>query len=160
MVSILPNSEDKFYLQLLLEHRACTLSFDNLRTVDGIWHEGNKHACIALNLCDDDSKWINCLNKAMEFFHPKSIRNLFYNITLNCQPTDPSAIYYKFRDEMSADILQKRFSLLNLPTEDICEVLYIDLLFVLDNYLGDYGKSNADLKLGMLREYIVTCEHC
>ena len=74
MVSIHPNSGDLFYLRLLLKYRPGAVSFENLRMIDGTLHADNKSACIALELCDDDSQWINCLNEAVAISHPKTIR--------------------------------------------------------------------------------------
>ena len=73
MVSIHPNGGDLFYLHLLLKYRPGAVSFEDVRTIDGFLHEDNKSVYIALELCDDDSQWINCLNEVVANSHPKTI---------------------------------------------------------------------------------------
>ena len=50
MVSIHPTSGDIFYERMLLKNRAGALSFEDLRTVNGVQHSTNKEACVALGL--------------------------------------------------------------------------------------------------------------
>ena len=77
MVTIHPTAGDLFYLQLLLKNRTGTISFDKLKTVEGIDHEDFKSACICLGLCEDDSQWIDCLNEAKEIVLARTVRKLF-----------------------------------------------------------------------------------
>ena len=70
MVSIHPTSGDIFYLRLLLKNRAGATSFDDLRTVEGFFHDNFESACIVLDLCEDDSQWIDCLNEAKDISVP------------------------------------------------------------------------------------------
>ena len=44
MVSIHPKSGDTFYLRLLLKYRADALSYEDIRTIDGVPHPDNKPA--------------------------------------------------------------------------------------------------------------------
>ena len=103
MVSIHPKSGDTFYLRLLLKNSVGALSYEDLRTIEDVEHPDNKSACIALNLCESDKQWVDCLNEAVFMSVPRSIRQLFVNILLHCQPSDPLSIYNQFQDDMSED---------------------------------------------------------
>ena len=103
MVSIHPKSGDTFYLRLLLKNRSGALSYEDLRTIEDVEHPDNKSACIALNLCESDKQWVDCLKEAVFMSVPHSIRQLFVNILLHCQPSDPLSIYNEFRNDMSED---------------------------------------------------------
>ena len=93
MSAIHPTSGDVFFLRVLLKNRPGALSFNDLKTVGGVAHNTFHSACVALNLCENDNQWIDCLQESVEIAHPWMIRLLFCNITLFCMPADPSSIY-------------------------------------------------------------------
>jgi hypothetical protein len=105
-------------------------------------HPDNKSACIALNLCESDKQWVDCLKEAVFMSVPRSIRQLFVNILLHCQPSDPLSIYNEFRNDMSEDFLRNRRTALNLTETEIQELAWNDLLLELSRYLEEGGASN------------------
>ena len=133
MVSTHPTSGDLFYLRLLLKNRPGALSFDDLKTVDGILHDDFQSACAVLNLCEDDYQWIECLQESVTIAHTKMIRRLFCNIALFCMPANPGSIYSQLKDEMSSDFLRRRGSALNLSQDEVRQVSYNDLLLSLND---------------------------
>ena len=114
MASIHPTSGDLFYLRLILKNRAGALSFDDLKTVDGVEHETYHSACVSLELCENDKQWIDSLNDAVDVAHPRAIRGLFCNIVLHCVPARPGELYEIFKEEMSSDFFRTRSLALNL----------------------------------------------
>jgi hypothetical protein len=96
MVSIHPSCNDIFYLRMLLKHVTGATSFNHLKTVEGVSYHTFREACIALNLCEDDSHWIDCLTEATAITVPRSLRTLFCNILVNCEPTSPNVIFDLF----------------------------------------------------------------
>ena len=64
IVAIHPNSKDTFYLCMLLKHVSGATSFKCLRTDNGVVYTTFKEACIALELCEDDTQWIACMKEA------------------------------------------------------------------------------------------------
>jgi hypothetical protein len=149
MVSINPNSGDLFYLRMLLRNRAGPTSFEDLRTVDGVIFPDFKGACIAMGLCEDDSQWIEAMKEAVEISTPFVIRQLFANILLHCNPTDPKAIFDEFSDAMKEDFVHKRAGVLNLILDEINRLALNDLLSCLNTIFEDNGKSNESFGMSM-----------
>ena len=147
MMSAHPQSGDKFYMCLLLKNRAGALSYENLRTINGVTYPDFKSACIALNLCESDTQWIDCLSDAVFISVPYAICHLFANLLLHCQPSDPRALYGQFCDSMSEDFLRKRKHALNLSdSEKKCQSLNY-LLLDLNHHLEQGAMSNADFNI-------------
>ena len=87
VVSIHPTCGDTFYLRLILKNRAGALSYKDLWTTNGVKHPTFKCACIALNFCESDKQWIDCLEEAVAISVPRAIHQMFANILLHCQPS-------------------------------------------------------------------------
>ena len=51
-----PNLGERFYLRLLLTVVKGPISFENMRTVDGVIYESFKAACVARGLLEDDEE--------------------------------------------------------------------------------------------------------
>ncbi len=149
MVSIHPNCNETFYLRMLLKHVAGATSFNHLKTVEGVSYHTFREACIALNLCQDDSHWIDCLTEATAITVPRGLRTLFCNILVNCDPTSPNVIFDRFENAMSEDFKHnRRFDMLS--TEDqLVELIRNDLLQDINNFLQQYGKLNSDYFIDM-----------
>ncbi|OBZ69834.1 hypothetical protein A0H81_10535 [Grifola frondosa] len=60
------NAGERFYLRTLLTVAKGSISFKDLRTVEGTTYPTFREACIASGLLDDDSEWRQCLSKATE----------------------------------------------------------------------------------------------
>ena len=149
MVSIHPKAGDAFYMRLLLKNRAGALSYEDLRTIGDVVHPDNKSACIDLDLCESDKQWIDCLGEAVFMSCPRSIRQLFANILLHCQPSDPLSIYNQFRDAMSEDFLRNRRTALNLTEVEIQQLAWNDLLLALTRFLEQGGTTNEAFNIPM-----------
>ena len=91
-----------------------------------------KSACNKLELCEDDSQWINCLNKATRISVPQTICKLFCAILTSCVPASPSNLYKMFKDDTRKDFLRQRSTTLNLTEEQVQELAYNDLLHALN----------------------------
>lgn len=149
IVSISPNQGDLFYLRMLLKNRAGATSFEDLRTVEGEMYPDFKGACIALGLCEDDSQWIEAMNEAVDIATPFVIRQLFANILLHCNPTDPKAIFDQFADAMKEDFVHRRSGALNLTAETINKLAMNDLLKTMNSIFEDYAKTNDSFGIDM-----------
>ena len=69
------NSGERFYLRMLLFKVPGASSFKALGTVNGVFHETFKAACLALGLLVDDAKWESCLQEASSMMSPKYLQN-------------------------------------------------------------------------------------
>ena len=145
MVAIHPTQGEKFYLRMLLKKKRGATSYQDLRTVDGVVCGTYKQACIAMNLLRDDRQWKDCLSEATSIKLPKSLRGLFCNILVFCEPTEPEELYRLFRDSMKEDFLFRRRNLLRGHTEEQIQDLSInDLLIALQKVFRQYNKDNKD----------------
>ncbi|GFW51845.1 helitron_like_N domain-containing protein [Trichonephila clavipes] len=69
-----PNQDECFFLRMLLVNVPGPVSFQQLRTVNGVTHSTFRSACHALNLLENDLHWDVCINYACNMSHPKQIR--------------------------------------------------------------------------------------
>ncbi len=145
MISIHPKKGETFYLRLLLKHRRGATSFDDLRTVDGTLHETYRAACIAMDLTEDDSHWFETMSEAVLVSHASSIRELFANIVLHCEPSEPRAIFDHFKDDMKEDLVRKWSQ--GMSEDAAEERAYNDLLLFIAEKLAEDGKQNKEYGL-------------
>ena len=144
MASLHPSSEDVFFMRLLLKNRKGPKSFEDLRTVDGIVHETYRAACIALELCKDDSHWVATLNEAVGVAMPRRIRDLFCCILREGHPTDPLKLYEHFREAMSEDFVRQRKEISpNIQDDVLAKLTENDLLLYLNKRFAYFGKENS-----------------
>lgn len=70
MYTVNPFDHERFYLRLLLLHIKGALSFEDLRTVNGIVFPSFKDAANAQNLLSTDDEWIKYLQEVSIFQMP------------------------------------------------------------------------------------------
>jgi hypothetical protein len=80
------------------------ISFEDLRTVDGIVHATFKQACIARGLLEDDQEWIQCLQEASHMQTGSQLRNLFVTIIRDCSPAKPEVLWERFKEHICDDL--------------------------------------------------------
>ncbi|CAB5210931.1 unnamed protein product [Rhizophagus irregularis] len=102
-----PAAGEKYYLRMLLNVVRGSTSFENIRTVNGIFYHTFKEACIALNLLQDDEEWNQCLQEASQVQGGAQLRKLFATILLFCEPTRPKILWEKHIFALSDDILHQ-----------------------------------------------------
>ena len=130
MDNIHPSSVEVFHLRLLLKHRRGMISFQDIRSVDGTDMGSYKAAAIALNLCQNDQNYIDCLEDAVVFAMPSSLRQLYSTILIHCFPSDPRSLLLHFRMELMEDFILKRrqHMLMGIDEDTINNLSYNDLL--------------------------------
>ncbi len=74
---IQPVEGEWYYLQILLTHIIGTISFNNLKTVNGQVCRTFKKACIHLGLLQDDNEWNTCLYEANHIQIKRQLCHLF-----------------------------------------------------------------------------------
>ncbi len=67
----------------------------------------SKSACISLGFLQDDNQLVECLQEAVQIASSNSIRGLFCNIFINCNPTEPEVLFNLFGDPMAEDFLRR-----------------------------------------------------
>lgn len=103
MYSISPKDVELFHLRLLLLHVTGPISFQDVRTYDGIVYNTFVEACFARGIASNDNEWRECLNEAKEFSSPKQLRNLFGFICALNVPANALLLWNEFKVFMSED---------------------------------------------------------
>ncbi|KAG7945229.1 hypothetical protein I3843_15G142000 [Carya illinoinensis] len=79
------------------------LSFEDLRTVDGVVAPTFREAATMHGLLQRDSSLQDCLHEASLYQMPSSLRRLFATILVYCNPTNPRELWERFEQDMSVD---------------------------------------------------------
>jgi hypothetical protein len=121
-------------------------SFNFLRTVDGLLCVTFREACQRFNLFENDTHWNSTFADATVSASANQIRMLFAIIIATCHPSNPTALWEKYKDEMADDILHRVYTTtLNFDLEindemrnealvlieDMCVLMYDSLLLTL-----------------------------
>ncbi len=148
MVAIHPNQQEKFYLHLCLKHRSCATAFASLRTVYEDIKSTYKGACISLGSRQNDSQLVECLQEAAQIASSNSIRGLFCNVIITCNPTEPEVLFNLFSEPMAEDILW-RYQHELCGDDFLKELAYNDLLLALNSIFEEHGHTNAEYGIQM-----------
>ena len=76
--------------------------------VDGIEHETYNEACVALGLVENDLIWIECMAEAKAMKMPSSMRDLFCNIVVHCNPAKKRDLFDLYERDMMEDFVRRR----------------------------------------------------
>jgi len=86
-----------FFLRILLHNVIGPMSFEYLRTVNGITYKSYREAFQQLSLFKDDKDWDDALSGANETKKSCSTRSLFSIILTSCNPSDPQSLWEKYK---------------------------------------------------------------
>ena len=95
---------ERYYLRLLLTVVRGAVSFEHLRTVDGIVYPTFKAACVALRLLENDGEWIAMFSDAREFMIGYALRQLFAIVLQYTTITSPLQIWETFAQSFGDDL--------------------------------------------------------
>jgi hypothetical protein len=84
-----PSAGERYFLCTLLTKVKGVISFEVLRTFNGVVHDTFKSACIALGLYDSDDEWNACLEEAVGMQTSAQLRSLFVTILAFGVPSEP-----------------------------------------------------------------------
>ena len=122
MVYVSPSGGERFFLRMLLTAVRGAISFDDLRTVNGVLHPDFKSACVALGLLESDEEWHRTLEEAAAFQTGSQLRWLFVCILLNCHPADPLKLWNDHHPHLSDDcrhLLMTKYGIDNPSDEQV-----------------------------------------
>jgi len=106
-----PSAGDRYFLHTLLAKVKGAVSFQVLRTINGVVHDTFKSACIALGLYDLDDEWNACLGEAVGMQTSAQLRSLFVTILAFGVPGEPRMLWDKYKEHICDDCkvaLQRR----------------------------------------------------
>ena len=107
MYFVHPSDIERYALRILLLYRKGCISFEQLRTVNGTVYSTFRETCQALGYFENNKDCEITLQEASSFATSFQLRELFVILLLNSAPTDPGDLWFKFRNEMSYDILHE-----------------------------------------------------
>lgn len=87
--TIHPNSDECYFLRMLLHKIRGPTCFKDLRTIDGNTFTTYRETCLNLGLLENDNHWNLALSEATLTNSPHNIRTLFAIILTICNPSDP-----------------------------------------------------------------------
>lgn len=100
-----PNNAECFFLRMLLHSIRGPRSFVELRTVNQTVCQTFREACQVLGLLEGDRHWDDTLQEAALLYLPEQIRTLFAIILTTCAPSNPYALWEKYKEALSEDVL-------------------------------------------------------
>jgi len=92
-----------YFLHTLLTKVKGVVSFEALRTINGVVHDTFKSACIALGLYDSDDEWNACLEEAVGMRTGVQLRSLFVTILAFGVPSEPCMLWDKYKEHICDD---------------------------------------------------------
>ncbi|XP_017490266.1 PREDICTED: uncharacterized protein LOC108378484 [Rhagoletis zephyria] len=131
--TIHPSNAECFYLRLLLHKVKGPVSFQALRTVDGVLCSTYRQACQHLGLLENDNHWEITLSEAGLSCLPSQLRSLFAIILTTCSPSDPKALWENHKDNLSEDYMRTARTA-NNNTNMVCSLqIYNQALIDIEN---------------------------
>jgi hypothetical protein len=144
MYFVHPSDIERYALRILLLYRKGCSSFEQLRTVNGTIYSTFRETCHALGYFENNKDCESTLQEATSFASSYQLRELFALLLLNSAPTDPGALWFKFRSVMSDDILYECKKIdanaqLNDEIYNIALNKINDILMKTGNHISNYG---------------------
>ncbi|XP_037049075.1 uncharacterized protein LOC119083457, partial [Bradysia coprophila] len=105
MYGVSPHDEERFCLRLLLLHVPGAISYEYLRTFNGVVFERFKEAAIARNLLASDEEFERFLQEAATFQMPYQLRQSFAYLCVFCKPQNAMLLFEKHVDDLILDFV-------------------------------------------------------
>ncbi|KAG2694740.1 hypothetical protein I3760_08G159300 [Carya illinoinensis] len=100
IVTANPFESERYYLRILLNHIKGPLSFDHIKTVDGIIAPTFREAATLHGLLNKDNGLQDCLQEASLYQMSYSLRRLFVTILVYCNPTNSRKLWERFEKDI------------------------------------------------------------
>ena len=138
--------KEHFYLRLLLSQVHGAISYEAVRTINGIVYDTFEGAVRQLGLLDEESnEFDKCLEEAATFKMPSQMRRLFASILLFCNldEVDPFQLLKNHLDDLIEDYVleQSRHKNTNLTEDENDQIPITKALIDIEKYLIPYGMT-------------------
>ncbi|GJR71017.1 DNA helicase [Tanacetum coccineum] len=151
-----PSAGELFYLRILLCHQKGCKSFEDIRTVNHKVYPTFRAACEAFGLLGDDKEWDTALLEACFSSTPNELRNLFAQLLIFCEVSDPMRLWRKYWERMSDDIPLRVSEEHHIPGIHINNPeLEQYALFELEIILKTFSKTISDFGLPTLSRHLL-----
>ena len=132
-----PTDTEKFHLRLLLLHVPGAMSYNDLKTVNGVVCASFQDACIQSHLLTDDNEYSETIAEASNFQIPKH-HSMFATICIYCQPSDSLLLWTTHKDALIEEFA---------ATTHNCEVAENEALHELERIFHENSSSCATIGL-------------
>lgn len=107
--------EDEYYLRVLLNLVRGPMSYDDIKTFNGVVYPSYKEACFARGILDDDQVFIDGLHEAAQFCFGDYLRNFFAMLILSESLARPEHVWSETWQLLAEDIERKKRQDFNNP---------------------------------------------
>ncbi|GBN28218.1 hypothetical protein AVEN_191803-1 [Araneus ventricosus] len=128
---------ERYYLRLLLLRKLGGVSFEDLKTVDGIECNTFQQACKMQGLLEGDQYWYGTLNEAIQTRAPFQLRLLFAMICGFGEVNDIPELWFRYKDALNEDFV-RQYSEDSGPQYALAEI---------EEFLKHYNLNLKKLKL-------------
>jgi hypothetical protein len=124
------------------------MSFEDIRTYEGVLYGTYREACQARGLIGDDAEWDHLFEEAVIWATSYQLRNLFMTVLAHCDVGDVRVLFDKYWRYMVDDFAYKLTKALGVQRTAIPEVMLQDtLLKELDAMFSNNGLSISSYNL-------------
>ena len=117
------------------------MTFEDIRTVNGIVHSSYKSACHALGFLKDDTGWNLCIKEASNWSSGEQLRQLFGTILYYCEITDPRMLWESNWEALSKEIQHTPTWILDFQTPFTSSKKRKCTLIEIEKQMGQAGRS-------------------
>ena len=110
-----PTTGELFYLRMMLTVCRGPISFEDIRTVDGVEYSTYREACFAMGFLQDDREFIAAIQEAKDWGSAPYLRNLFVLLLLTGTMNKPEQVWEKTWHWLSDDIVYSHRRSSNTP---------------------------------------------
>ncbi|XP_071699967.1 uncharacterized protein [Rutidosis leptorrhynchoides] len=151
-----PAFGEVFYLRMLLFHRKCCGTFEELRTVNDHVHSTYREACLAMGLLGNDKEWLTAMEEASATATSSQLRTLFSHILIYCDVADPQKLWKQCWKLMSDDIPLRVAATFHMSKIYINSTeLESYVLYELQILLHQHSKSVSDFGLPKIPQHLL-----
>ena len=140
-----PNGIERFALSMLLIYVTGPMSFEDIRTVDGVVYPSYQEAAQKLGLMENDSEIYQVLEEVFEISSGHELRRFFAILLENWIIEDPQALWDANKDILVEDFVREENKKLN-PVVDM-DRMYLKGLECINTYLEQLGTNLSELKI-------------
>jgi hypothetical protein len=141
-----PSNAECYFLRLLLHAVRGPTSFASLKTIDRETCETFREACQKHGLLENDQHWDTTMSEASMSCFPAQLRGLFAIILTTCGPSNPKALWEKYKENLSEDILREARGA-NTNVDYCPEIFNRALILLQDKCISINGKTVSELGL-------------
>ena len=119
-----PTTDETFYLRMLLMVVRGAMSYEDVRSYQGIVYPTYREACQARGLIGDDTEWACLFDEAVLWATSYQLRNLFMTVLVYCEVGNVRSLFDRYWKYMTDDLAYK----LKLALQNPCYVISDDAL--------------------------------